>query len=179
MKLIVGLGNPGKNYVNTRHNVGFMVIDSYITGWFKEKFQGLFLKTIVDGEEVIFLKPITYMNLSGNSIGRFMKYYKINIEDVLIVQDDLDMGIGTYKLKKNSSSGGHNGIKSIEKVLGTKDFARLKIGIKNQEINDVKDFVLNKFNKKEQDIINNIDTNKIIDMFIKYGYDYTINKYKE
>lgn len=178
MKLIVGLGNPGNVYENTRHNAGYIVIDNYIQGAFKEKYRSLFIKTTIFDEEVMIVKPITFMNLSGDAVSKFVKYFKIDIDDILIVQDDLDMQIGTYKLKKNSSSGGHNGIKSIEKQLNTTNFARLKLGINNDKKNDVKDFVLSKFSKEELDIINKIETNKIINMFIKYGYEYTINNYK-
>lgn len=179
MKLIVGIGNPGKNYENTRHNVGFSIVDKYLKDIsYKEKFNSLYEKRNILGEDVIFIKPLTFVNLSGESVIKFVNYYDIKIDDILIIQDDLDMLIGTYKLKKNSSSGGHNGIKSIEKVLRTKDFARLKIGILNEGKSNVIDFVLGKFSKEDKDAIEKIDTNKIIDLFIKDGFEQTINKYK-
>lgn len=118
------------------------------------------------------------MNLSGDAVIKFINYFDIEIKDILIIQDDLDMSVGTYKLKKNTSSGGHNGIKSIEDVLKTNEFARLKIGILNEKKYDVIDFVLGKFSKEEKDIIKKIDTNKIIDMFISEGFEQTIDKYK-
>lgn len=180
MKLIVGLGNPGKKYDKTRHNIGFMVIDKYVNSvkWIK-KFNAEYIKLNVDGEEVIFIKPLTYMNLSGNSVGSVINYYNIDINDILIIQDDLDMAVGTYKIKKNTSSGGHNGIKSIESILKSNSFVRLKIGILNDNKEEVIDFVLSKLTKEECELISNIDTNKIIDMFISKGYEYTINHYKE
>ncbi len=179
MKLIVGLGNPGKEYHKTRHNVGFIVIDKYLgnVAW-KEKFQAFYYKTNIDGNDVIFIKPVTYMNLSGKSVKSFMDYFKIKIEDILIIQDDLDMMMGTYKLKIDTSSGGHNGIKSIEEALNTKSFARLKIGILNELKKDSIDFVLGKMNEEETDILFNNNYNKIIDMFIKEGFLKTINQYK-
>lgn len=177
MKLIVGLGNPGKEYDNTRHNIGFMLIDKYLGNVkYKSKFNGLFYEK--NGEEkVIFVKPQTYMNNSGECVSKFVKYYDIEMEDVLVIQDDLDINIGKYKFKINSSSGGHNGIKSIINYLGNDNFFRLKIGVSNTKKGDVIDFVLGKFNKEE---LNTIDFEKLkdaIDDFIKYDYSYVMNKY--
>lgn len=177
MKLIVGLGNPGKEYDNTRHNIGFMLIDKYLGNVkYKNKFNGLFYEK--NGEEkVIFVKPQTYMNNSGECVSKFVKYYDIDMEDVLVIQDDLDINIGKYKFKINSSSGGHNGIKSIINYLGNDNFFRLKVGISNTKKSDVIDFVLGKFNKEE---LNTIDFEKLkdaIDDFIKFDYGYVMNKY--
>lgn len=180
MKLIVGLGNPGKEYENTRHNIGFMIIDAYLGAEkYQEKMNGLSIEKNVNGEKVIFLKPQTYMNNSGLSVGAYAKYYDIKPEDILVIQDDLDQMVGNYKLKTNSSSGGHNGIKSIISALKSESFPRLKIGITNEKKDDVIDFVLGKFSKKEMELINqNIDKYKdIIDSFIKYGIDKTMNVY--
>lgn len=183
MKLIVGLGNPGKEYENTRHNMGFMVIDKYVDtnklGNFKEKFNGLYLDTVVSGERTIFLKPLTYMNLSGESVKKYMDYYKVSIEDILIICDDLDMSIGKWKLKQNSSSGGHNGLKNIEKNIGSNAYKRLKIGIGNNKHIDTKDYVLGKFDKIDIKIIekelNVFDS--IIDDFFKLSFGDLSSKY--
>ena len=114
MKLIVGLGNPGKEYQNTRHNIGFMTLDHFAnTDNWKSKFSSLYTETIVNGEKILLIKPQTYMNLSGNALIEFVNFYKINLEDILVIHDDLDLPVGTYRLKINSSAGGHNGIKSI------------------------------------------------------------------
>lgn len=180
MKLIVGLGNPDKEYEKTRHNVGFMVLDSYLNNvsW-QEKFNGLYYKMNIAGEVVYFVKPLTYMNLSGLSVAQYVNYFNIEIEDILIIQDDLDLNFGDYKLKKNSSSGGHNGIKSIIKELGSDEFLRLKIGIRNDQKRDVIDFVLGKFSKEELDKF--VEMNKIytdiINSFIKNGIEKTMNIY--
>ena len=119
MKLIVGLGNPGKEYQNTRHNIGFNFLDSYVeyknlgNDWTK-KFDGLYMNTIIDGHKVIFLKPQTYMNLSGNSVRKVMDYFDINIDDILIISDDLDLSIGNFKLKSKVSCVGHNILRDID-----------------------------------------------------------------
>lgn len=179
MKLIVGIGNPGKKYDGTRHNIGFEIVDKFVENEnFKDKFNALYVKKNIDGVEVIFIKPQTYVNLSGDSVIKFVNYYNIEVEDILVIQDDLDMVIGSYKLKKLTSSGGHNGIKSIESVLKSQEFARLKIGILNDKKNNIIDFVLGRFSSNEVEIMNTIDTNKIIKMFIVEGFDKTINKYK-
>lgn len=180
MKLIVGLGNPDREYNNTRHNVGFMVLDTYLgeVNW-QEKFKSLFYKAIINNEVVYFIKPLTYMNLSGIAIKEFVNYFNIDINDILIIQDDLDEEIGCYKLKKNSSSGGHNGIKSIIKELNTDSFARLKIGIKSNTPNNVIDFVLGKFTKDELNIFHKMTNTytDIINSFISNGIERTMNIY--
>lgn len=183
MKLIVGLGNPGKEYENTRHNVGFDVIDSYLKNKnleaTKNKFDGLYIDTTINDEKIIFLKPQKYMNLSGEVVRKYVDYFKVNIEDILVIHDDLDQELGKIKLKQNSSSGGHNGIKDIEKHLNTKDYKRLKIGISNNKNIDTKDYVLGKISKDDRKILDEsikICLN-IIDDFIKLDFDKLMNKY--
>ena len=183
MKLIVGLGNPGREYDNTRHNVGFDIIDKYTSKnnivINKNKFDGLYIDTIINGEKVIFLKPQKYMNLSGEVVKKYIDYFKIDIKDILIIQDDLDQEIGKIKLKENSSSGGHNGIKDIEKNLGTKNYKRLKIGISNNKNIDTKDYVLGHFTIEERKIIDNsIEIcQNIIDDYLKLNFDRLMGKY--
>lgn len=169
MKLICGLGNPGKEYENTRHNVGFMIIDNYLKGEkLSNKFNGLYFEKNMFGEKVIFLKPLSYMNLSGNVVKPFMDYYKIKHNDILIIRDDLDLELGHARIKFNSSSGGDNGVKSIISSLGSKDFFQYKIGISNNKMLDTKDYVLSKFSKKEMKILENVieDSKNIIEDFI-------------
>ncbi len=180
MKLIVGLGNPGKEYENTRHNVGFMILDDYLGNvkW-SNKFNALYYECFISIEKVIFVKPLTYMNNSGNAVGEFVRYYNIEVKDILIIQDDLDEEIGLYKLKLNSSSGGHNGIKSIISSLGTQSFPRLKVGIGSVKKDEVIDYVLGKFSKREMEILNNEFSTfrKIIESFVNVGIDKTMNVY--
>ena len=178
MKLIVGLGNPGKNYDNTRHNVGFMVIDNYLGDVnFKTKFNGLYYEMIDNNKKIIFLKPQTFMNNSGESVKEFVKYYDIKHEDIMVIHDDLDLELGVIKFKINSSSGGHNGIKSIINHIHGEDFFRMKIGINTDKQDDVIDFVLGKMNKEELDKIDFEKSKNAIDDFIKYDYSYVMNKY--
>lgn len=183
MKLVVGLGNPGKEYKNTRHNVGFDVIDLYLQknniNSMKEKFQGLYAETNINREKVIFLEPQKYMNLSGEVVKKYVDFFKISSNDILVIHDDLDQNVGKIKLKQNSSSGGHNGIKDIEKNLGTKEYKRLKIGISNDKKMDTKDFVLGKFSKEERKLIDEaieISTSIIDDYFIM-DFNQLMNKY--
>ena len=162
MKLIVGLGNPGKEYKNTRHNVGFMVLD-YILGdvnW-KTKFNGLYYEENIGGDKIIYLKPTTYMNLSGNCVREFVNFYKIDKKDILVIHDDLDLPFLKYRLKYKSSSGGHNGIKSIIQHLGTDNFPRIKVGIgqKPHPDMDLADYVLGRIsNDDEVKLAKAIDT---------------------
>ena len=154
MKLVVGLGNPGKEYENTRHNIGFMVVDKYISScnifdtW-KNKFNGSYLETNIKGEKVIFLKPLSYMNLSGGVVSQFVNFYKLSIDDILVISDDLDLLTGNFKLKSKGSCGGHNGLRDIERCLGTSEYKRLKVGISKDKDIDTRDYVLGKFSKDD------------------------------
>lgn len=180
MKLIIGLGNPGKDYQNTRHNVGFLILDNYLgnVDW-KEKFNALYFEKRINNEKVIFVKPLTFMNLSGNAVVKYVNYYNVNIDDILVIQDDLDLSFSTYKLKKNSSAGGHNGIKSIINCLGSQDFLRLKIGVSNNKSIDTKDYVLGRFSKEEKDKLDSLQKtfNEIIESFVIVGISKTMNIY--
>ena len=174
MKLIVGLGNPGKEYENTRHNIGFMFLNYFPGNNFdREKFNSLYCNQKINGEDVIFIKPLTYMNLSGNSVREWVNFYKISNEDILVIQDDLDMELGKIKLKYKSSSGGHNGIKSVINSLGTDEIPRLKVGISNDKLRDTKDYVLSKFSKEDLEVLDGKKelVNEIITEFIESGID--------
>ena len=182
MKLIVGLGNPGKEYVKTRHNIGFMAIDKYIENKnlnSKEKFGGIYYETNINGEKAILLKPQKYINLSGEVIIQFVKFFKINIDDVLIIHDDLDMPVGKTKLRMSGGSGGHNGLKNIELYFKTKNYKRIKVGISNNKNIDTKNNVLGKYNNDDNKIIEE-SLNKIvniIDDLPKLTFENLMNKY--
>lgn len=160
IKLIVGLGNPGKEYENTRHNMGFKVLDEIakkldINKW-KERDGGLYFDCHLDMWKVIFLKPQKYINLSGDVIIKFVSFFEINPEDIIVISDDLDLPIGSIKMKEKGSSGGHNGLKNIESRLGTSEYKRIKLGISNNKEIDTKDYVLGKFSSAERKIVNEV-----------------------
>ena len=157
MKLIVGLGNPGKEYAGTRHNCGFMVIDRLASKLNvdvdQNKFKGLYAKVKYHGEDIILLKPQTYMNLSGESVNAVMNFFKIDKEDLLVIYDDLDMPAGKLRLRKTGSAGGHNGIKNIIAHLNSQDFKRIRVGIDRHKYMNVADYVLSRFSKVESEAI--------------------------
>lgn len=157
MLLIIGLGNPGKEYEMTRHNCGFMVIDALQKKLQVEcnqnKFKGLYGKTKYKGEDVILLKPQTYMNNSGESVQQFMNFFKISVDDILVVYDDLDMPVGKLRLRTSGSAGGHNGIKSIISHVGGQNFKRIRVGIDRHPYQKVVDYVLSRFSKEETPFI--------------------------
>jgi PTH1 family peptidyl-tRNA hydrolase len=183
MKLIVGLGNPGKQYNNTRHNVGFMVLDHLASTLNMvidtRKSDALYGQITIDGEKVILLKPQRFINLSGEVVAEFVKYFKISIDDVLIINDDLDLQIGSYKLKSHGSSGGHNGLKNIELHLGTQEYKRLKIGISNNKTIDTKDYVLGSFSLDEKAVVDDVikKAASIALDFVKIDFIALMNKY--
>ena len=157
MKLVVGLGNPGKEYENTRHNMGFIIIDNFAKSLgceiTKEKFNGLYAEIFLNEDKVILLKPLSFMNLSGIVVKKYADYFNISLEDILVISDDLDLDFLDYRLRLFGSSGGHNGLKDIEKHLGTNRFKRFRIGISNNKLIDTADYVLGKFNKEDIDQI--------------------------
>lgn len=157
MILIVGLGNPGEKYKNTRHNVGFRVVDELKNYFdladfvFDKKSNSFFSKN----NDLLIVKPDTYMNLSGQAVGSLSGYYKIDEENKIIIHDDIDLPLGEIKISKDRGSAGHKGVESIIKNLGTKNFIRIRIGIqpKAGKPKKTEGFVLKKFNKEEEEII--------------------------
>lgn len=184
MKMIVGLGNPGKEYENTRHNVGFMVLDNWMNKhnftFDKNKLNGLYSIIKYNNEDVLVLKPLSFMNLSGTVIRAFMNYYKIDVNDLFVIYDDKDIALGSVKLKKNGSSAGHNGIKNIIENLKTENFKRLKVGLSKNNV-DMVSFVLGKFNNDEMCKLNVVlnETNDILDDYFVMTFDNLMNKYNK
>lgn len=184
MKLILGLGNPEERYLNTRHNTGFKVVDSYVDekgGAFqhKDKFKADVAELNVDGEKVILAKPTTYYNLSGEAARAISDFYKIALEDILVIHDELALPFGTIRTRIGGSDAGNNGIKSITEHLGP-DTARLRIGVYNdlQDKIDDADFVLSKFTAAEAEQLDPLYTKtiSIIDSFIAGTFDHTTHK---
>ena len=159
MRLIVGLGNPGKNYESTRHNVGFMTVDNIAKHYnvefrLESKLKGMLASVVIKGEKTYLLKPMTYMNLSGEALVATAQFYKIDFENIIVIADDLDSRCGRVRLRADGSAGGHNGLKNIILKTGRQDFKRIKIGIDRSPVIPVIDWVLTKFTKDEQVLIN-------------------------
>ena len=155
MYMIAGLGNPGKEYNNTRHNIGFAFIDAlaqeYDINVMDVKLKALTGKGMIGGQKVLLVKPLTFMNLSGESIRPLADYYKVDPEDILIVYDDISLAPGQLRIRAKGSAGGHNGIKSIIAHLGTQEFPRVKVGVGEKPARmDLADYVLGHFSKEEQ-----------------------------
>ena len=163
MLVLVGLGNPEAKYKLNRHNVGFMAIDhiveNYELGPYKTKFQSHIVTKKINATPIIFAKPQTFMNLSGRSIGNILSFYKLKCENVIVIHDDLDLNIGIVKTKIGGGSGGHNGLKSLDSIIG-KNYRRLRIGIGHPgDKNLVNNYVLGDFSKNENIILNEIIKN--------------------
>ncbi|MEY4635976.1 MAG: hypothetical protein RJA55_1774 [Acidobacteriota bacterium] len=159
MKLIVGLGNPGPEYRDTRHNVGFLVADELARRWrlsdaWREKFEALHVRTTVADEAVIVAKPLTFMNLSGQAVAGLAGFYKIDPADVLVVTDDVALPLGRLRARPEGSAGGHNGLKSIIQHLGTQAFPRVRVGVgRGDDRRDLADYVLGRFEAGERDTV--------------------------
>lgn len=185
MKMVVGLGNPGREYEKTRHNVGFSVLDFYASKHSflitKDKFNGLYEIIKLKDDSVLFLKPQSYMNLSGEVVRKFVDYFKISLDDILIIHDDLDLNLGSFRLRYKGSSGGHNGLKNIELHLGSDCYKRLKIGISNDRLIDTKDYVLQKFSSDDFEKLEKLFPifDKIINDFLVFPFDLVMNRYNK
>lgn len=173
MLLIFGLGNKGKEYDNTYHNMGFMCLDAFLKTQSliinKNKYFGDFVETNILGEKVLFIKPTTYMNNSGECVKAFINKFKVDLKDILIIYDDFDLPVGEVRFRTNGSSGTHNGMRDIVRALKTEDFKRLRIGIKEKEINvPIINYVLSKTkNRKAFDEVFDKITNEFLENFIK------------
>ena len=185
MKVVIGLGNPGKKYEKTRHNIGFIAVDNlrkkFNISDEREKFQALVSEKNIDGEKVIFLKPQTFMNLSGNSVIEIVNFYKLDPKkDIIVIYDDMDLSFGDIRIREKGSSGGHNGIKSIISHIG-EEFIRIKCGIGAKE-KDAVEHVLGEFNQTEQkdldEILEKIN-NCVIEMLTVQNLDRIMQKYNK
>jgi len=166
--LIAGLGNPGKEYARTRHNAGFMFVDYFFekhhdefgfSAWeFKKTFNAEISVGKTNGKKLTLLKPQTFMNLSGEAVKKAVKYYKVDLENLFIAHDEIDLALGKYKISVDSSSAGHNGAQNIIDLLGTKDFARIRIGIDNRGDKKIptEKYVLGKFTAAEMKILSRV-----------------------
>ena len=185
MYIIVGLGNPGTQYMGTRHNAGFSVIDAladqYNISVDTQKHKGMIGKGMIEGEKVILVKPMTYMNLSGESVRELVNYYKVDPEsELIVVYDDISLAPGQIRIRKKGSAGGHNGIKNIIANLGTDHFMRVKVGVGEKPKNwDLADYVLSPFTKDERPLVNLAIEHaaKAIEQMLNGDVDAAMNEY--
>ena len=181
--LVVGLGNIGEEYKNTRHNIGFDIVDQLgiiLKGTFNSAKYGYVLKSKYAGKQIVLLKPNTFMNLSGKAVVYWLKKEKIHINNLIVIVDDLNINFGMSRIKASGTDGGHNGLKDVANSLNTSKFTRLRFGIGNNfKKKDQVDFVLSKWNNDEYNYLQQlIDKNvEIIFSSIKQGLDFTMNKY--
>lgn len=185
MKMIVGLGNPGAQYINTRHNVGFMFLDRYAKklhceDQFREKFHGIYAKINLSGEDILLVKPLTYMNLSGICVKEIASFYKIPIQNILVIYDDKDLPFAHLRLREKGNPGSHNGMKSIVSSLNDIHFPRVRIGIGQPENDqDMASFVLSRFNQDELCTLEKSldDAMKVADLFVTDQFVMAMNRY--
>ncbi|EJY95908.1 aminoacyl-tRNA hydrolase [Staphylococcus arlettae] len=185
MKCIVGLGNIGKRFESTRHNIGFEVIDYMLAQHNftldKQKFKGAYTIERIGQEKVMFIEPLTMMNLSGEAVAPLMDYYNIEVEDLIVLYDDLDLPQGEIRLRQKGSAGGHNGMKSIIQMLGTDQFKRIRIGVDRPSNGmAIVDYVLQKFSKTERVIMDKVidHSARAVEAFIETSrFDNVMNEY--
>ncbi|PJE69733.1 MAG: aminoacyl-tRNA hydrolase [Candidatus Staskawiczbacteria bacterium CG10_big_fil_rev_8_21_14_0_10_38_10] len=191
MIFIAGLGNPGEKFKNTRHNVGFLVVDEFQKGndfpdfFMSKKFGAETSEGILNDEKIVLVKPQTFMNESGKAVKKITVHYKPPITNLIVIHDDIDLPLDKIRIVKGRGAAGHKGVESIIKELGNKDFVRFRIGVKpiegGQIINKTKtrDFVLKKFNKKEGNTLNKVigKTIKAIELFLKEGAERAMSEY--
>ncbi len=186
MRIIVGLGNPNDKYQATRHNIGWDAItrisDDYRIPLDSKKHKAICGKGYIEGEKVILAQPVTYMNLSGESVRELVDFYKVAPEDIIVIYDDISLEVGQLRIRKKGSAGGHNGIKSIISHLGSDNFPRIKIGVGDKPKDwDLADYVLSRFQGEEQAIIRDAlrDASDACRMMIATGIDEAMNRYNK
>ena len=185
MKLIVGLGNPGSEYRDTRHNVGFMVVDALVDRWrvadqWREKFEALQIKTVRGDEPVIIAKPLTFMNLSGQAVQALAGFYKIEPADIFVVTDDVALPLGRLRARSEGGAGGHNGLKSMIQSLATQAFPRMRVGVgRGDDRRDLADHVLGRFEADERDTVSAavLRAADATEMFLSDGIERVMNAF--
>ncbi len=184
MKLIVGLGNPGNKYHGTRHNVGFAIIDRLAAapgvGSFQERFEADIAEWREDGDKILLMKPLTFMNASGQAVRQVIDFYQIDGKDLLVICDDMALPLGKLRLRARGTHGGHNGLRDIQQHLGTNEYSRLRIGVDVPEgEKDAVDHVLGKFKPSEKPVIEDALQLAVqaAAMWVKHGIEKCMNQY--
>lgn len=183
MKIVVGLGNPGRQYAGTRHNVGFVVVDllaaSPRAGRAQERFQAEVIELVEDAGKVLLVKPMTFMNLSGRSVRQLLDFYQLPAEELLVVCDDINLPLGKLRFRARGSHGGHNGLRNIQEHLGTADYSRLRIGVGAPPEEGAVDYVLGRFRPSERPVIE--ETVQMaaqgVALWMNEGIDVCMNRY--
>lgn len=184
MYLIVGLGNPEEEYANTRHNMGFDVVNllanEYEIEMSRTKFNAIYGSGMIENEKVMFIKPQTYMNLSGQAVRDFVHFYKVEEAKIIVIYDDMDVDKGEIKIRKKGGAGSHNGMKSVVAELGIQDFARIRVGIgrPNHEEDKI-NYVIGQLTKEEADCLEQgkVEAKEAVEMILKKGIDFAMNQY--
>ena len=186
MYIIIGLGNPTEKYQATRHNIGWDAItrisDDYGIPLNQKRHKALCGSGYIEGQKVVLAQPLTYMNLSGESVRALVDFYKVSTEDIIVIYDDISLDVGQLRVRKKGSAGGHNGIKSIISHLGTEEFPRIKVGVGNKPKDwDLADYVLSRFKNEEEATIREAlkDTSDACRMILTDGMEATMNKYNK
>jgi PTH1 family peptidyl-tRNA hydrolase len=183
MKMVVGLGNPGKKYVGTRHNVGFAVLDALAQGpgvnGFQDRFDAQVAEWLEDGEKILLLKPETFMNLSGRSVRQAVDFYQLALSDLLVVCDDINLPLGKLRFRARGTHGGHNGLRDIQNHLGTTEYARLRIGVDAPPEEGAIDHVLGRFKPTEKPVIEEGIQNAVqgVVLWVHQGIEKCMNQY--
>lgn len=183
MKLIVGIGNPGKEYKNTRHNIGYMAVDAiadyYNVDFNQKKFNSIYTIVRINNEKIILMKPETYVNLSGSAVLSMMNYFGIDKNDILVISDDFALPLGKIRVRFKGSDGGHNGLENIIDYLKTNEFKRIRIGIGSNPLIEKKNYVLGRFDKEDQPVIKDtlIRIREIPKDFVGLTFSDFMNKY--
>ncbi|WP_296255814.1 aminoacyl-tRNA hydrolase [uncultured Ezakiella sp.] len=184
MKIIIGLGNPGRQYEDTRHNAGFMVVDKFAekhgVDISKARFNALLGEVFVNGEKIVLVKPMTYMNNSGQAVGEVLNFYKPDLEDIIVVVDDIEIELGMLRIRAKNGKGTHNGLKSIFAHLKTDDYAKMKLGVgKFKRDMDLADFVLARPSKEDDEVIDDLIDRAVdaLDEFTASPIDIVMNKF--
>ena len=183
MKLVVGLGNPGSKYEGTRHNIGFEIVDRLAAGGsgasYQRKFDGLLAEAEVEFQRVLVLKPQTFMNLSGRSVGQALRFYKLDPADLLVVCDDLNLPLGKLRVRGGGSDGGQKGLRDITAALGTDAYARLRVGIGERGEADASDFVLSRFRSAERPVMDDalILASQAVAVWVAQGTAAAMNRF--
>jgi PTH1 family peptidyl-tRNA hydrolase len=183
MKMIVGLGNPGKDYKDTRHNIGYMVLEELASRYPVEKQESRFDAIIghirINSEKVLLVKPLTFMNLSGRSVQPLVHWHKLPLEDMMVVFDDMDLPVGSLRIRANGGTGGHKGMASISERLASKEFSRTRVGIGRPERGEAADWVLGKFSRDEKEIMQSAVRHAAdaLETWVKMGIVEAMNTY--